>query len=378
MGRESLYLDFWPPITNPNTGRKTRREFLGMYLYIHRSDVRREIEHRGNLGKDTARLKELYKGLKSLTLFHTQHNSDTLKKANTILRKRESQLNKKEIFIEYATRELSLAELRELDFIEYFRMLANKQKDSNRNIWFSAIHYLETFKGGRLNFGDLHVSLINDFKNYILCAKSIRSDQIALSRNSAAAYFNKFRAALTQAYLDGLLQTDLNRFLDPIKRIETPRKYLTRYELNKLAEAPCKDITLKQAALFSAHTGLRFLEIQKMTWSQIGSYMHLDKTSNEYVVSLASGPGEPDEKVFKNLKYSAYSNKLLSEWVIAAGITKNISFLSFRHTFAIQQLIKGTDIIKLSRMLGHKDLKSTQVYVEMLTKSNQMPSGSGS
>ena len=257
-GRESLYLDFWPPVTDPKTGRKTRREFLGMYLYIHRADIRRKIERRENEGKDTTPLKELYKSLNSLTLFHTQHNAETLDKANAMLRKRDIQFNKKEIFIEYANRELSLAELGDLDFIEYFRLLANKSKDTNRNSWISATHYLETFTGGSLKFADMDATLAEDFKEYLLSVKSTRSDQITLSRNSAAAYFNKFRAALTQAYLDGLLQTDLKRYIDPIKSIETPREYLTLPELNKLAEAPCRDITLKQAALFSARTGLRF------------------------------------------------------------------------------------------------------------------------
>ena len=32
-GRRSLYLDFYPPIINPKTGEKTRREFLGMYIF---------------------------------------------------------------------------------------------------------------------------------------------------------------------------------------------------------------------------------------------------------------------------------------------------------------------------------------------------------
>ena len=31
--RKSLYLDFYPPIPHPKTGKPTRREFLGMYLF---------------------------------------------------------------------------------------------------------------------------------------------------------------------------------------------------------------------------------------------------------------------------------------------------------------------------------------------------------
>ena len=78
-----------------------------------------------------------------------------------------------------------------------------------------------------------------------------------------------------------------------------------------------------------------------------------------------------DEKVFQGLKYSAYHNKHLFQWIGAAGITKNITFHCFRHTYATLQLMKGTDIYTVSKMLGHKDLKTTQVYAKIVDEAKR-------
>jgi site-specific recombinase XerD len=75
---------------------------------------------------------------------------------------------------------------------------------------------------------------------------------------------------------------------------------------------------------------------------------------------------EQDTLVFEGLKYSAYHNKHLFQWIGAAGITKNITFHCFRHTFATLQLFNGTDIYTVSKMLGHKDLKTTLIYVKIV------------
>ena len=78
--------------------------------------------------------------------------------------------------------------------------------------------------------------------------------------------------------------------------------------------------------------------------------------------------GNLDDKVFEGLKYSAYSNKHLFQWIGAAGITKDITFHCFRHTYAILQLANGTDIYTVSKLLGHKELKTTQIYAKVIDK----------
>jgi len=71
-------------------------------------------------------------------------------------------------------------------FVEYFRKLTNKRKDSNHDNWISALNYLEAFTDGKLMFKDLVVKteaglmpspFFEDFKNYLLETKSKRSSK---------------------------------------------------------------------------------------------------------------------------------------------------------------------------------------------------------
>ena len=196
-GRKSLYLDFYPPIPHPETGKLTRREFLGLYIFE-----------------------------KPKTPIDKLHNTETLKIGESIRQKRENFLNKPEIYSQHEKEQLRLKELGEQCFVEYFAKLANKRKASNHDNWVAALNYLKSFTSGSLKFSDLNERFLEDFKEYLLTTKSNRSNKTTLSQNSAASYFNKVKAALKQAYKDGILQTDLNAKVKPIKAVETRREYL--------------------------------------------------------------------------------------------------------------------------------------------------------
>lgn len=385
-GRQSLYLDFYPPIPHPETGELTRREFLGMYVYIDKAELKKTIKELKQQGKNIDRLKKLEKDLKPLTETQIQHNENTIKVADSIREKRQNQLNKPEIYSQYEKEKLRLKELGEQCFIEYFRTLANKRKASNHDNWVSALNYLEKFANGKLKFADLNEKKLNDFKEYLLTTKSVKSDKTTLSQNSAVSYFNKVKATLKQAYKDGILQADLNAKIAPIKQAETRRQYLTIEELNKLVKTPCNNDLLKRAALFSALTGLRFSDIQKLVWSELefiegeGYFLNFSQKKtkgveyypiSEQAVSFMGERKEPIHQVFEGLEYSAYHNKHLFQWIGAAGITKDITFHCFRHTFATLQLFNGTDIYTVSKMLGHKDLKTTQIYAKIVDESKR-------
>lgn len=356
-GRQSLYLDFYPAIPHPETGEPTRREFLGLYIFE-----------------------------KPKNPMEKQKNSENFRIAESIRQKRENFLNKPEIYSEYEKEQLRKKELGEQCFIEYFRKLANKRKSSSHDNWVSALNYIEAFTNGKLKFADLNEKFLEDFKEYLLTTKSKKSDKTTLSQNSAASYFNKVKAALKQAYKEGILQTDLNAKISPIKAAETRREYLTIEELNKLVKTPCNNDLLKRAALFSALTGLRFSDIQKMVWGEVeyiegkGYYLKFSqkKTNGVEVLpisvqayKLLGERKEPTAKVFEGLEYSAYHNKHLFQWIGAAGITKDITFHCFRHTFATLQLLNGTDIYTVSKMLGHKNLKTTQIYAKIVDESKR-------
>jgi len=366
-GRKSLYLDFYPSILNPKTGKPTRREFLGLYIFN-----------------------------KAKTPFNKQHNTETLKIAESIRQKRENYLNKPEIYSDFEKEQLRIKEEGERNFVEYFRSLANKRKSSNYDNWISALNYLETFTNGKLKFADLNNKVVEEFKEYLLTTKSKKSNKTILSKNSAVSYFSKIKAAMKQAFKDEILQSDLNAKIKPIEQAETRREHLTMEELNELVKTKCNSDILKRAALFSALTGLRFSDIFKMIWSEIeyikgnGYFLNFDqkKTKGVEVLPISdqaynftAGKENPkdmtqDVKVFDGLKYSAYQNKHLAQWIGAAGITKNITFHNFRHTFATLQLSNGTDIFTVSKMLGHKDLKTTQVYAKIVDEAKRKAANS--
>lgn len=356
-GRISLFLDFYPPITHPETGEPTRREFLGMYI----------LE-------------------KPKTPQDKMHNSETLKIAESIRQRKENILNKPEIYTAYEQEQLRIKELGELCFVEYFSKLADKRKNSNHDNWVSARNYLRAFTNGKLKFADLNERFLNDFKDYLLTTKSIKSDKTTLAQNSAVSYFNKVKATLKQAYKDGILQFDLNERVEPIKQAETRRNYLTLDELNRLAQTPCNNPLLKRVALFSALTGLRFSDIKNLVWGQVhdsreGGKVLLftqqktkgveDLPISEQAYKMMGEPGNKTDKVFPGLNYSGYENKHLYQWIGASGITKDITFHCFRHTYATLQISMGTDIYTVSKLLGHRDLKTTQIYAKIVDKLKQ-------
>lgn len=143
---------------------------------------------------------------------------------------------------------------------------------------------------------------------------------------------------------------------------------------------------MKRAALFSALTGLRFSDIQKLVWGEVehingqGYFINFkqQKTKgietlpiSEQAFALMGERGTGEQKVFPLLKYSAYENKHLYQWIGAAGITKDITFHCFRHTFATLQLSNGTDIYTVSKMLGHRELKTTQIYAKVIDQTKR-------
>lgn len=387
--RQSLYLDFYPPIPHPESNNLTRREFLNLYLY-NETEIEEKIYLDSN-GKELKRFvpvldkKGQTKKIK-LNPFDKQHNIQMRRIAEQIRQNREVQVNKPEIYSGYEKQQLKIKELGERNFIEYFKKIANKRKASNHDNWVSALKYLEKFTNGNLKFVDLNEKLCEDFKEFLLTTRSNKSSKTCLSQNSAFSYFNKFKAALKQAYKDGYLQIDLNARIDRIKEAENQRNFLTLEELNSLVNTECLSPVLKNAALFSAITGLRFSDIVKLRWADVeyinknGYYIHFvqQKTKgaetmpiSDQAHSLMGERRQLDEQVFKDLTYSAYSNKHLALWLGLAGIKKKITFHCFRHTYATLQLSNGTDIYTVSKMLGHRSLKTTQVYARILDQAKR-------
>ena len=351
-GRESLYLDFYPPIISPETGKPTRREFLKLYMTV-----------------------------KPRTPIDKLENDENIRSAELIKIRRQTELNKDNIYSEFEKERLAIKEVGGESFLSFFKEQASKKIGSNQDIWNLAIGYFTDYlKTGDIAFSKITVAQIEGFRSYILTAKSKRNPEKSLSNNSALSYFNKVKATLKQAYREGKLRTDVNAGVGGIAEKESKKNFLTIEEARKLAATDCSKPIVKKVGLWAILTGQRFSDIRKLEWSEIehmeehGYFIRFKqkKTDGQETLPISEQAflllGERkagNEKVFQNLKKWDF-DRSVPLWVKDAGIVKHITFHCFRHTYATLQLFAGTDIFTVSKLLGHKNVKTTQVYAKIV------------
>lgn len=272
-------------------------------------------------------------------------------------------------------------------FISYFELLTEKRKESTGNYgnWLSALKHLKTFSKKDIKFSQIDSQWLEKLKHYFVYEAKTKHGQ-NLSKNSCVSYFNKIRAALKQAVKEEIIAKNPAEYIEGIKEVETKREFLTLEELQKAVHVKCAVPVMKQAFIFSCLTGLRFSDIQKLTWSEIqhskenGWYVRFKQKKtkgqetlpiSENAVELLGKQLSGNEPVFRELTYSAYNNHKLKEWMVRAGIEKEITFHCARHTYATLQLTLGTDIYTVSKLLGHKSLKTTEVYAKIIDQKKQ-------
>ena len=174
------------------------------------------------------------------------------------------------------------------------------------------------------------------------------------------------------------------RGVENFTRRECTRMYLTVDEVRKLAQTECSSPEIKRAFLFSCLTGLRFSDIAKLTWAKVqeqsgftriiyrqkktGGQEYLDITPQAAV--LLGGRDDAHELIFA-MKSEPQTNAIIERWVQKAEISKKITFHCARHTFAVMMLDLGTDIYTVSKLLGHRNLNTTQIYAKVLDKNKQ-------
>ncbi|WP_296150523.1 site-specific integrase [uncultured Flavobacterium sp.] len=270
-------------------------------------------------------------------------------------------------------------------FVKYFKKQADYREGPNKLIWDSSIAHFEKFADGRdFRFRDINADLVEDFKEHLLRAKSMRDTGKRLSRNTALSYFNKVKATLRKAYKEQILASDVNAAVNGITESESMRNYLTLEEAGILSRTPCDNEIVGRASLFSILTGLRYSDIEKLTWGDVqqsgtDTYIRFRQEKTEHAENMPISeqarkllgiPGAKKDIVFQGLqKWDVYRH--LPLWLLQAGITKHITFHCFRHTYATLQLSLGTDIFTVSKMLGHKSIKTTQVYTKLVDEKKK-------
>lgn len=263
---------------------------------------------------------------------------------------RQHEYDNQSLYTETEAEQAAQNERSKCDFIKYFEDLRDKRhQNSSKSIrvnWDREVALMKMFTEGKpMIFSTIDMNLLEDYKNFLINAPQGGSKKGTITRNTASTYFSIFKAGLHQAFIDGYLTVDIAAKAKNIAYSDKQREYLTIDELNTLAATPCDRPIMKRASLFSALTGMRHSDIQKLKWKEIikdGEHYRIlftqQKTKgvqympiSDQAYQLCGERGEPDRLVFEGLQDPSWINKPLERWIKAAGITKHITFHSGRH-----------------------------------------------
>ena len=203
-----------------------------------------------------------------------------------------------------------------------------------------------------------------------------------VTENSIAQYISVLRVFWRWAVGKGIVSG--NPFANiNVEAQQAVREYLTIDELQRMIQTPTK-VSVREAFLFSCFTGVRWSDVTQLTWGDVeqssgrtriifrqqktGAQEYMDL--NEQAVALMGERGRKEERIFKTTKL-ANSNIQIRKWAREAGITKHLSFHCARHTFATMLLTLGTDIYTVSKLLGHTNIATTQIYAKIVDKKKQ-------
>lgn len=262
-----------------------------------------------------------------------------------------------------------------LSLVAYFKSQMEKRKDgeSNYQNWASTLKHLESFDKGDVRLSQVNEAWLQDWHNHLKTTKT--KNEKKLSKNTIFSYYNKIIACVKQAFKEKLISFNPAQSSIGVKSEESKREYLTVEEVQKLINTPCEEPELKRAFLFSCLTGLRWSDIEKLTWEEVRDDVIVFKQKktggleylpiSEQAQHFLGERKEENNKVFK-LSYSAWNNLKLREWVMAAGIKKKVTFHVARHTMATLSLTSGADLYTVGKLLGHRNIKTTQIYTKVI------------
>ncbi len=205
-------------------------------------------------------------------------------------------------------------------------------------------------------------------------------------QGTVVAYVSQLSIALNAAVRSEWLGENPFMLLSASERVKKPeskRQFLAIEEVKLLVATECRNKIVKQAYLFSCYCGLRLSDMEILRWKDIicndGRYMIAtvqQKTSTPIYTPLSQNAVKwlPERKtddndgalVFAELPSRPIINKVLRQWVAAAGIDKKITYHTSRHTFGTMMMTVGADLYTTCKLMGHADVRTTQIYAKIV------------
>lgn len=297
------------------------------------------------------------------------------------------------------------------NFIEYAKMLAqsmfNRKKIRSSKNFTSVIKRLEEFSKGRvLLFSDIDTKFLTDYQTYLLSGIETKDEikKEGVKINTANYHLKTIRSILYQAMNETtpLLSRDKNPFLKiKLKNTVTKKETLSIKEIEKIRAAKLlapkqqKQIDVRNYYLFSFNNaGIRISDLIQLKFKNIvGDRLHYEMGKTGHIKSIKlntesktilkrykKANSKPDDYIFPLLKndidYSdpdflrrqieskaACINGDLKKLAKSAKIEKRLHFHSSRHSFSNIARKKKADLYSISKALGHKSLKVTEMYM---------------
>lgn len=246
--------------------------------------------------------------------------------------------------------------------------------------------FLDILHKPTLGLDEVDKEFCRQFLAFLRTAEDMRYKEggHVISENSQHGYQKALIAVLNKAVREGIIEKNPFDFIPLEERIPEhngEKEFLTIEELRKMIATPCYRPDVKIAFLFSCFTGLRLSCIREFVPEHIklsvdGKTQYIDKkmfkTGEDVQVPLSGEakkylPESKGENVpYFSLPTDVTIAKALKQWTKDAGIEKHITFHCSRVTFATTLLTLSSDIYTTSKLLGHKSIKTTEIYARVV------------
>lgn len=262
-----------------------------------------------------------------------------------------------------------------ISYIDFVRMRIEERTDieeSTRKQHRTLLKSLEDF--GRINYMDdltkQNIILYDDFLH-----------KQGISQPTVYNYHKRNKRYIHEAMKFELISDDPYNGLTFERGKFDKRKYLTEQELYKMETCKINSQPIDRVRdlfLFQCYTGFAYSDFAKFDFerdveNRNGKYIIADrrrKTNEDYYIVLLS----PAMKLLKkyNFKLPVISNQqyniMLKVAAQYANINKRITTHVARHTFAVFALNNGVSMEVVAKMLGHSNIKTTQIYAKVLNR----------